>query len=282
MSSSRDTDEAKPALPLWARIGLFLLLYVVLSVVGQVVLGQATLEMTTPGLILGWSSAMALAVMGLTAWFWTGVDRRPWSEIRLRLMDGASWRLGAVLWLALAVPSYALEAAFGHLRLLGWAVDDPGQIMTRAVLHMGTAIASAVMIELPFWGYLFGTLEGRAGDGRVVLSMAVLYTVGHLWLDHQRSLLNVIDTLLMGAAIAYLRLASGSVALPVAVASCAYLAALLVSSDTWLEPVVLLAPRPAGLWFGDDWYAGLADVWLSLLWLTGIYAWVYRRMKDEG
>lgn len=282
-----ETPSAKPRMPLWGRVALFIICYSVAHLVTQVAYGVLLLQLAPPpagapaeqppaGFSLGWYSTIALVSMAVSWGFWTRVDRRRWSDLRLRLADGAAWRRGGVWALLLIVPTTAIHVALGHVHFEGWAFDGPAEGLMRSCLHLGSALAVAVSLELPFRGYLLGTLGERLSPGKAVLISSVLSWVAHSHQPEQRDLLNALTTVTTGAAFAYLRLASGSLALPTAAATVLYLDFFLFSSDPWLEPLVKLRYGAPSVWLsGSDYYAGLLDVWLVFFWLVGIYVWVY-------
>lgn len=277
--------SAKPRLSLGWRIALFIVCYSFAQMVTYAGY-RLLLEQWTPppgpsagqppGFSLGFYSTTALVSMVVSYGFWVWVDGRRWSDLGLNLVDGAAWRCGALWALLLIVPGLGIPVALGQLHFEGWAVDGPAQGLMRACLHLGGALAAAVSLELPFRGYLLGTLGERMSTGSRVLICSGLTWVAHAWQPEQQDLLNAVNSALAGAALVYLRLASGSLALPIAVTTVSYLSALLISSEPWMEPLVRLRHGAPSPWFsGSDYYAGLVDVWLTFLWLLSIYICVY-------
>jgi uncharacterized protein len=267
-------------MPLWPRLALYLGAQALLFS-AAFALGAAAAE-RLPGAgmleaVLAGELAWGLPGLALTLLFWRFLDRRPWPRLGLRL-PGARAAAGALL-LGLAPLAAVLPVslAAGHHRIEGLAAASPGAVLYLLGATALLALSIGLAEEVPFRGYLLPNLAERLGAPAAVALTSVLFAAIHTLDPAYRQPLNAAQMVLVGAALAWLRLGSGSLALPVLTHAAYNLGLLLVVGSPDLPGLFRTSTGPPDLWLGGEQAVGILDLVATGLWAAAVWRWAAAR-----
>lgn len=141
-------------------------------------------------------------------------DRRPFTDIGLRLGAASGWNL--TLGLLLGAGSAILMLVAPLIAGTGHVVDrgEPGVPWPSLIFYLATLAIAAAGEEMIFRGYAFQLLIRKMGPFATILPVAVIFGFTHASNPHS-SMLGVFNTMLWGVVLGYAFLRSRDLWLPI-------------------------------------------------------------------
>jgi membrane protease YdiL (CAAX protease family) len=177
------TEDGRPGL-FW-RIAVYLLFFLIVIGFSQTALRQAgensRLSDTAGGVL--YLAAAAVGMLTVTALARRFLDRRPWRGIGMTRIDRGLPRLilGWAAGCALIAVLFAVEYAFGWIRIEGYGFAEGGWATARDRLAGAALVSLAVGIteETAFRGYIFQNLGEEFPLGLAVPAAGCIFALLH-------------------------------------------------------------------------------------------------------
>jgi membrane protease YdiL (CAAX protease family) len=297
-SAGRTAGEpARPVLPAWLRLLIYLPTAAALLLLGLIVAGVTVIDTSAGPAGKGPAAALSAAditfvaygqfllVAPFTLWFARRYDCRTWDEIGLafRPRTPRDLLLGGALGVAVA------GVWSGGLIALGlMSVHRTGDSVAEAVVY-GLLSCTAVGFgeEVIFRGYLLPNLARVVGRTGAVGLSAVLFWAYHLTAPYAAEPLNAVGLVLLGVLFGLCYLATGSLWLPISLHTAydfVYVGVFRTPPPNNL-PGILSREFHSPYWvIGDAERTGVAGVVFLTLVVVAFYWWLYRpaRLAEEG
>jgi membrane protease YdiL (CAAX protease family) len=278
----------RPPVSVWLRLLLYVVALVVAFLAVNFAVGLPVLLLTFYGPLPPLEklerapelhAIVELLVAGVTAAlsaaFWVFLDRRPFREFGLRLPVWADWRLALPLAIIPFAVSYPFIVGSGHLRILGPVGGSVGFAAYRIALLAVLSLLVGIAEEVSFRGYLLPNLSQAVGRTAGILVSTALFTVVHLASADYWIPLNFADVFVAGLALAWLRLGTGGLTVPILVHAVYDFVLFVWEGDPRMEGAFLIRRRAADLWLGGEHVTGLIEFLAAIAWAAWIWRFVY-------